>query len=297
MIRNAVDHGIESAADRKRCGKSSEGMLHLRAYHAAGNVVIKLEDDGKGLDHDKIIHKAVQQGLVEAGREMSDDEVYSLIFQPGLSTADKVTDVSGRGVGLDVVHRNIESLRGHITVASRPGTGTKFTLTVPLTTAILDAMRLRVGGQQYLLPTIAIHRSFRPEPGSISTVAGRAEMVMLRGQLYPLFRLHKLFNIDGAINDPQQAMVLVIEGAGKRCALMVDEILGQQQVVIKSLGNALADVQGVAGGAILGDGNVGIILDSVGLAQLVHDRMPGIQSATASKPLSRNPTTIASTGS
>lgn len=297
MIRNAVDHGIEPAADRVKCGKSTTGELHLRAYHAAGNVVIELEDDGKGLDRDKIIRQAVQQGLVEDGREMSDDEVYSLIFHPGLSTADKVTDVSGRGVGMDVVHRNIESLRGHIAVASRPGTGAKFTLTVPLTTAILDAMRLRVGGQQYLLPTIAIQRSFRPQPGSVSTVAGRAEMVMLRGQLYPLFRLNKLFNIDGAIHDPEQAIVLVIAEAGKRCALMVDEILGQQQVVIKSLGNALADVQGIAGGAILGDGNVGIILDAVGLLQLVHDRMPGIQPATAFKSLSRNPTIIASIGS
>jgi two-component system chemotaxis sensor kinase CheA len=282
MIRNAVDHGIESAEERVRSGKGPVSELHLRAYHAGGNVVVELEDDGKGLDRERIIRKAVEHGLIEPGRELSDDEAYTLIFHPGLSTADQVTDVSGRGVGLDVVRRNIESLRGHIAVNTRPGLGTIFTLRVPLTLAILDAMLVRVGRQQYLLPTVAIQRSFRPEPGSVSRVAGRAEMVMLHEELYPLFRLHKLFNVDGAVTDPEHAMVLVIEGANKRCALLVDAILGQQQAVIKSLGNALSDVQGVVGGAILGNGRVGIILDVVGLVQLAHGQTHGATSSPAS---------------
>lgn len=270
MIRNAVDHGIEPAAERATRGKHRTGALQLRAYHAAGNVVIELEDDGKGLDRDKIFQKAVQRGLVEAGRDMPDNEIEVLVFHPGLSTADKVTNVSGRGVGLDVVKRNIESLRGRIELTTRPGEGTKFTLRLPLTMAIIDAMLVRVGEQQYLLPTIAIQRSFRPEPGAVSTVTGRGEMVMLHGRLHPLFRLHKLFNIEGAVSDPHQAMVIVLEGVGKRCALMVDEILGQQQAVVKSLGKALANIPGVAGGAILGDGRVGFILDTVDLMRLAH---------------------------
>ncbi|MGW8256650.1 MAG: chemotaxis protein CheA [Thermoguttaceae bacterium] len=290
LIRNAVDHGIESPADRIRCGKPSEGTLHLRAYHDAGNVVIELEDDGQGLDSEKILRRAVEHGLVESDRAVSATEVYSLIFQPGFSTAENITEVSGRGVGLDVVQRNVESLRGHVSVTSCPGKSTKFTVTVPLTTAILEAMLLRVGGQRYLLPTIAILRSFRPQPGSISTVAGRAEMVMLHDRLFPLFRLDKLFNIPDAITDPFQAMVVIIEGAGKQCALMVDEILGQQQVVIKSLGNALASVSGVAGGAIMGDGNVGIILDAVGLVNIIHNRLPNIHSCAATNSPSQNNT-------
>lgn len=270
LIRNAVDHGIEPVSDRVVRGKEPTGLLHLRAYHAAGNVVIELEDDGRGLDRDGILRNAVQRGLVEANQELSDDDVYSLIFHPGLSTADQVTEVSGRGVGMDIVKRNVESLRGYVEVASRPGLGTQFTIRLPLTLGILDAMLLRVGRHQYLLPTIAIRRNFRPEPDSVSLVAGHAEMVSLHGQLFPLFRLHALFDIDDAIIAPEQAMVVVIEVAGKRCALLVDELRGQQQVVIKSLGKALANVQGVAGGAILGDGRVGIILDPVGLVQLAH---------------------------
>ena len=278
MIRNAVDHGIESAEERVRTGKGPVSELHLRAYHAGGNVVVELEDDGKGLDRERIIRKATEHGLVEAGRELSDDEAYALIFHPGLSTAEQVTDVSGRGVGLDVVRRNIESLRGHIGVATRSGHGTTFTLRVPLTLAILDAMLVRVGRQQYLLPTVAIQRSFRPQPGSVSRAAGRAEMVMFHDELYPLFRLHKLFNVEGAVADPERAMLLLIEGANKRCALLVDEIVGQQQAVIKSLGNALSDVQGVVGGAILGNGRVGIILDVVGLVQLAYGQTHGTTS-------------------
>ncbi len=212
----------------------------------------------------------MENGLVEARQELSDEQIYALVFHPGLSTAERVTDVSGRGVGLDVVRRNIESLHGHVAIATRPGIAAKFTLRVPLTTAILDAMVVRIGARQYLLPMIAIQRNFRPEPGSVSLVAGRTEMVMLHGQLQPLFRLHELFDIADAVTDPERAMAVLIESGGKRCALLVDELLGQQQVVIKSLGKALADAPGIAGGAILGDGRVGIILDAAGLVQLAQ---------------------------
>lgn len=283
LIRNAVDHGIESASERVHRGKDLTGLLHLRAYHAAGNVVIEVEDDGRGLDRDGILHKASQRGLIEANQQLSDEDIYSLIFHPGLSTANQVTEVSGRGVGMDIVKRNVESLRGYIEVASRPGLGTKFTLRLPLTMGILDAMLVRVGRQQYLLPTIAIRRNFRPESGSVSLVAGHAEMVTLRGQLFPLFRLHKLFDIADAVVVPEQAMVVVIEVAGKRCALLVDELRGQQQVVIKSLGRSLTDVQGVAGGAIMGDGRVGIILDPVGLVQLAHGQMSDGKSMSSTR--------------
>jgi two-component system chemotaxis sensor kinase CheA len=273
MIRNSVDHGVESPEVREQQGKDPTGTVTLRAYHAAGNVVIELQDDGKGLAKDKILAKAAERGLVDGNKELSDQETFMLIFQAGFSTAEKITDVSGRGVGMDVVKRNIESLRGRIEVASKQGEGSTFSIRLPLTMAIADAMILSVGEETYLLPTVSIEQSFRPEPGSISTVSGQGEMVMLRGELLPLFRLHELFGVSNAQTDPYDALLIVIEGDGHRCALMVDELLGQQQVVIKSLGRGMAKVPGVSGGAILGDGRVGLILDATGLLQLAEGRI------------------------
>ncbi|MCE9544005.1 MAG: chemotaxis protein CheA [Planctomycetia bacterium] len=270
MIRNAVDHGIEPAEMRIAQGKSPSGTLHLRAYHAAGHVVIELEDDGRGLNRQRIVERAILRGLIQPDHHLSDDEAHFLIFHPGLSTAENVTEISGRGVGMDVVKRSIEALRGRIEVATQSGAGTRFTLRLPLTTAIIDAMSIRVGGQQYLLPTVVIQRSFRPEPGSISTVAGRGEMVRFGDQMLPLFRLHRLFSVADAQQDPERALVVVIEGDGRRSAVLVDELLGQQQAVMKSLGDSLTKVSGVAGGAILSDGRVGLILDAVGLVQLAY---------------------------
>ncbi len=273
MIRNSVDHGVEPPDIREQQGKDPTGTVTLRAYHAAGNVVIELQDDGKGLAKDKILAKAVERGLIDGNKELSDQETFMLVFQAGFSTAEKVTDVSGRGVGMDVVKRNIESLRGRIEVASKQGEGSTFSIRLPLTMAIADAMILSVGEETYLLPTVSIEQSFRPEPGSISTVSGQGEMVMLRGELLPLFRLHELFGVPKAQTDPYDALLIVIEGDGHRCALMVDELLGQQQVVIKSLGRGMAKVPGVSGGAILGDGRVGLILDATGLLQLAEGRI------------------------
>lgn len=270
MIRNAVDHGIEPVETRAAAGKDPTGTIVLRAYQAAGSVVLELVDDGKGLDRDKIMAKAVERGLISEGDDPADSEVFGLIFSPGFSTAETVTDVSGRGVGMDVVRKNIEKLRGRIEVTSTVGAGSTFAIRLPLTMAITDAMMLRLGNERYLLPTVSIEHSFRPAKDSVSTVIGRGEMVMLREELLPLFRLAELFNVSGAVTEPSEGLMVVIEGGGKRCALMVDELLGQQQVVIKHLGESLGKIPGVSGGAILGDGRVGLILDSTGLIALAN---------------------------
>ncbi len=274
MIRNAVDHGVETPEKRQQDGKSPTGTVCLRAYHTAGNVVLELQDDGKGLDREKIAAKAIEKGLIEPGREMTDSEAFGLIFQAGFSTAEKVTDVSGRGVGMDVVKKGIEALRGRVDVASTVGQGSTFTIRLPLTMAITDAMLLSVGKEHYLLPTVSIEHSFRPPAGSVSTVAGRGEMVMLRGNLLPVFRLHEMFDIPDAVTDPYEALLIAIEGEDKRCALMVDELLGQQQVVIKSLGESLGQIAGISGGSILGDGQVGLILDAAGILRLATSKEP-----------------------
>ncbi|MFP4355087.1 MAG: chemotaxis protein CheA [Phycisphaerae bacterium] len=281
MIRNSCDHGIESAADRVQAGKEPTGTVKLRAYHSAGNVVIEIIDDGKGLDRDRILAKAREKGVIDGSKELTDSEVFSLIFAPGFSTAEKITDVSGRGVGMDVVKKNIESIRGRIEVSSKLGEGTTFAMRLPLTMAITDAMLLRVGTERYLLPTVSIEQSFRPEPGAISTVTNRGEMVMLRGELLPVFRLHQMFDVTDGVTDPYEGLLIAVESEGKRCALMVDELLGQQQVVIKTLGRTLKNIPGVAGGAILGDGRVGLILDASGLLQLAHGEIEMSELAMA----------------
>ena len=268
MVRNAADHGIEPAEARASAGKPQTGTIRLRAFHSAGNVVISLSDDGQGLNRERIRAKAAERGLVDPNRPLSESETFDLIFLPGFSTAEKVTDVSGRGVGMDVVKRNVESLHGRIEVSSTPGQGSTFTLRLPLTMAITDAMVMRVGGVRYLLPTVTIEQSFRPAPGAVSTVAHRGEMVMLRGELIPIVRLHRLYGVPDAVQDPYSALLVSVETEDRRCAVMVDELLGQQQVVVKSLGHGLRHVPGVSGGAILGNGRVGLILDADGLCKL-----------------------------
>ncbi len=263
MVRNAVDHGIEPPDVRAANGKLPKGMVRLAAYHAGGNVVIEIQDDGKGLNRDKILEKALAKGLVPTDKALSDSEVYNLIFEPGFSTAEKVTDVSGRGVGLDVVKRNIEAMRGRIEITSQLGNGTTFVLRLPLTMAVTEGMLVKVGREQFIMPTINIRLSFRPEPESIATVSGKGEMVVVQGQCLPMFRLHRLFEIDGAVEDPTQGLLIVVDDGDKGYALLVDEILGQQSVVAKSLGYGIRHIKGISGGAILGDGRVGLILDPV----------------------------------
>lgn len=276
MIRNAVDHGIEPPEQREKAGKAREGTVKLSAYHAGGNVVVALSDDGRGLDKQKIVERAVEKGLVPPGKGLTDAEIYNLIFSPGFSTADTVTDVSGRGVGMDVVKKNIEALRGRIDISSEPGKGSSFIIRLPLTMAVTDGMLVRVGEERFIIPTINIRLSFRPAPESLSTVVGQAEMVMLRGELMPIFRLNKLFDIQGAIDDPTKGLLVIVDDGERHCALLVDEILGQQHVVAKSLGEGVGKVQGLSGGAILGDGCVGLILDTTEIVALARQEMAGV---------------------
>jgi two-component system chemotaxis sensor kinase CheA len=261
MVRNAVDHGIEMPDARRNARKPARGLVRLSAHHAGGSVVVTLEDDGRGLDHDRLVAKAVAKGLVDADRTLSEREVHELIFAPGFSTADQVTDLSGRGVGMDVVRRNIESLRGRIEIDSQAGRGSRFTIRLPLTLAITDGMMVRVGAERYIVPNVSIQMSFRPDRSALSTVIGRGELVSLRGEILPIVRLHRVLDIANAVEDPAKALLVIVGSAERRCALLVDELLGQHQVVAKSLGEGIGKIPGVSGGAILGDGRVGLILD------------------------------------
>jgi two-component system, chemotaxis family, sensor kinase CheA len=270
MVRNAIDHGIEPAEKRVEAGKKPVGHVELRAFHQAGSIVIEMEDDGKGLDRDRILKKAVDQGLVQAGQELPEEDIFKLIFHAGLSTAEKVTSVSGRGVGMDVVKKNIEALRGRIDISSTCGKGTTFTIRLPLTLAIIDGQVVRIGENRYIVPITSIVRSLRPTRQQISTVQGRGEVILERGELMPLIRLHKLFDVTPSSEDPTDALVMIVESDGKKCCLLVDELLAQQQVVIKSLGDTLGRMKGVSGGAIMGNGLVTLILDVPGLVELAQ---------------------------
>lgn len=271
MVRNAVDHGIEAtSADRAAAGKPEIGHVTLRAFHKGGSIFVEIEDDGRGLDRDAILAKGKERGLVRDSEVLSDREIFGLIFEPGFSTAKQVTDVSGRGVGMDVVRRNIESLRGQIDIQSEPGKGSVFSIRLPLTLAIIDGMVIRVGRERYIVPTLSVLRTIKPEPGHLASVINRGEMLTLHGQLIPLIRLHSLFGIADAKTDPVDAIVLILEDEGKHVGLMVDDLLGQQQIVIKSLGEAMKGIQGVAGGAIMGDGTVGLIVDVGGVVRLAQ---------------------------
>ncbi|MFH1009666.1 MAG: chemotaxis protein CheA [bacterium] len=265
LIRNAVDHGIESPEERQRLGKPAAGQILLRAMHEGGGVVISLQDDGRGLDLERIRRKAIERGLVPADAVLSEAEIHRLIFQPGFSTAELVTDVSGRGVGMDVVRSNIEKLRGKVEIQSTPQEGAIFTLRLPLTLAIIDGMVVRVGRGHYIIPTIMITESLRPSRDSIISVTQKGEAILLRGNLIPLYRLYHLFGVSDAIRNPEEAILVVAESNAKRCALMVDDIVDQQQVVIKNLGAMFGRVQGVSGGTIMGDGLVSLILDIEGV--------------------------------
>jgi two-component system chemotaxis sensor kinase CheA len=271
MVRNSVDHGIESTEERVKSGKNPAGRIELRAFHQAGNIVIEIEDDGKGLNKDRILKKAIENGLVDAGQQLSEDEIFKLIFHAGLSTAEKITSISGRGVGMDVVKKNVESLRGKIEIASTPGKGTIFTIRLPLTLAIIDGQIIRVGQQRYIVPINSIVQTLKPDKAQLSSVHRKGEMVMVRGELLPMIRLYKLFNTVPTSEDPTQGLLVIVEEESKKCCLMVDELLGQQQIVIKSLGDGLGIVKGVSGGAIMGDGMVSLILDIPGIMTLAQN--------------------------
>jgi len=275
MVRNAVDHGIEpDPRQRRLAGKPDAGRVQLRAFHRGGTIFIEIEDDGRGLDRNAILAKAAERGLIRSDEALSDREVFSLIFQPGFSTAAKVTDVSGRGVGMDVVKRSIESLRGQVEIQSEVGKGSVFSIRLPLTLAIIDGMVVSVGRERYIIPTLSITRSIRPAPEDMTTVLHLGEMLSMEGRLIPLFRLDRLFDIENAEQHLGEALVVVVEDSGRQAGLVVDDLLGQQQIVIKSLGEAMKQTVGIAGGAIMPDGQVGLILDVAGLVRLADSDTP-----------------------
>jgi two-component system, chemotaxis family, sensor kinase CheA len=269
MIRNSVDHGIESKQDRMANGKPETGNISLRAYHKGGNIIIEIEDDGKGLDKFSILDKAISTNLVSKNADLTDEEIYNLILQPGFSTAKEITDISGRGVGMDVVKGGIEKFRGQLNIDSSPGKGTKFIISLPLTLAIIDGMLVRVGKEKFVIPTIAIKRSFRPEKENCSTVKGKGEIVKERGALIPLVRLKNLYGFEDDAKPPWESLIVVVESKNEQRGLLIDELLGKDEYVIKSLGTNLENIDGFAGGAILSDGRVGLILDIHGLFKIV----------------------------
>lgn len=275
MIRNAADHGVEKPEARIAKGKPALGTIHLRAFHRGGNIVIQIQDDGNGLAKEKLLNKAIEKGIVKPGETLTDKEIYDLIFAPGFSTAEAVTDISGRGVGMDVVRRNIEKLRGKVDIETVLGQGTTFTIYLPLTLAIIDGMIVSSGGERYIIPTLSVRESFRPKPEMISTVRERGEMVNVRGRLSPLLRLADFFNRPAAALDPSEGIVVVVESGQQVRCLLVDELIGKQEVVIKSLGGALKKNAALAGGAVLGDGRIGLILNVDALVKLnVPDSSP-----------------------
>jgi len=268
MVRNAVDHGLEpNSEQRVQNGKPEKGHVRLRAYHKASNIYIEISDDGRGLDRDAILKKAIAAGIVNESARLTDKEVWDLIFEPGLSTAEKVTDVSGRGVGMDVVRRNIEALRGHVEVESEHGKGSIFRIRLPLTLSIIDGMVARIGNERFILPTLSIIMATRPNADELRTALQKGEMVRLRGNLVPVIRLDRSLGVADAEQEPENGILVLVEDEGRQAALLVDELLGQQQIVIKSLGRALGEVRGVAGGAVMPDGRAGLILDIEGITR------------------------------
>ena len=272
MIRNSVDHGLEMPEERIKAGKTERGLITLKAYHRGGNIVIEIADDGKGLDKRKILDKALGAGLIHTDEGLNDQEIYKMIFMPGLSTAGKVTDVSGRGVGMDVVKRAVEKLRGKIEIESEVGEGAKFITRFPLTLAIIDGMIVKAGPEHYVLPTISILQALRPPREAYNNIVGKGETINAMGRLMPLVRLYDMFGLEPEHKNPWEAIVLVVDSErGAKC-LMVDKIIGKTEVVVKSLGKGLKNVKGLTGGAILGNGRVGLIIDTEGLFEMADQR-------------------------
>jgi two-component system chemotaxis sensor kinase CheA len=272
LVRNAVDHGLETPVEREQAGKSPVGQLYLSATHEGGSLVVEVREDGRGMNREKILKKARERGLVPGDRDLTEDEILRLIFLPGFSTAEKVTEVSGRGVGLDVVKKGIENLRGQLDVTSKMGQGSRFRLRLPLTLAVTDGMLVRVGDQTFILPILNIRQTVRPEKGMISTVTGRGELLNLRGEMVPVFRLRRVLGLSE--EGTEDGLLIIVEDQTTPAALWVDDLLGQQQVVTKSLGTWFGQVPGVSGGAILGDGKVGLILDPAEIVRLARTDAP-----------------------
>ncbi len=264
LVRNSLDHGIETVEARRAAGKDSTGQLVLSAAHHGGNIVIEVSDDGAGLRRDKILAKAAKQGM-QVSESMTDEEVWNLIFLPGFSTAEQVTDVSGRGVGMDVVKRNIQSMGGHVEITSHAGKGSTTRIVLPLTLAILDGMSVKVGSEIFILPLNFVMESLQPQAEDIYTVAAGERVVRVRGEYLPLVALHEVFSVANAKSEPTQGIVTIMQTEGRRFAMLIDELVGQQQVVVKNLETNYRKVHGISAATILGDGSVALIVDVAAL--------------------------------
>jgi two-component system chemotaxis sensor kinase CheA len=264
LVRNSLDHGIEMPEARKAAGKSETGQLSLAASHQGGNIIIEVTDDGGGLNREKILAKAQQQGL-PVSDSMTDEDVWQLIFAPGFSTAEAVTDVSGRGVGMDVVKRNITSMGGAVDIRSAKGFGTTISISLPLTLAILDGMSIKVGDEIYILPLGYVVESLQPAPEDIKEITGQGRVLKVRGEYLPLIPLYQMFDIEPTFTDPSKGIVIILESDGRKAALFVDDLVGQQQVVVKNLESNYRKVAGISGATILGDGGVSLIIDVAAL--------------------------------
>jgi two-component system chemotaxis sensor kinase CheA len=272
LVRNSIDHGIEMPDARLAAGKPAEGTVHLNAFHKGGSITLEVSDDGKGLDKERIRAKAVSRGLVDAKDTLTDEQINDLIFLPGFSTAEATTDLSGRGVGMDVVRRNIKELGGNIELKSEIGQGTRFVINLPLTLAIVDGQSVQVGNETYIVPLVAIVESMQLKAGASSQLVGYNEVFSFRGDYLPIIRLHEVFGVEPKTRNVHEGLVMVVEGEGRRAGLFVDELLGQQQVVIKSMESNYGRIEGVGGATILGEGTVALILDVPGLIRLATTR-------------------------
>jgi two-component system chemotaxis sensor kinase CheA len=270
MIRNSIDHGVETPEIRLANGKPPQGVIHLSANHRGGRIIIEIADDGAGINRARVLSKAREKGLIPSDVTPSDDEIDNMIFMAGFSTAEKVTNVSGRGVGMDVVKRNIEGMGGTVRVRNHPKKGSLFSVSLPLTLAILDGMIVRVGEETYIVPITNIIETLRPKPDEVRRVEGHSDVINVRGEFVSVIYLHRIFNIRNAQSDPSQALVVLVESGREKIGLIVDELIGQQQVVIKSLEANADPVQGISGATILGDGRVSLILEINDLANLCH---------------------------
>ena len=271
MVRNSIDHGVEMPAVREKAGKPARAIVSLSAYYQGGHVIIEVADDGAGLNTEKILERARSRGLVALDATPAPEDVHRMIFEPGFSTAEQVTEVSGRGVGMDVVRRNIESLRGRVEIRTEQGKGSTFLVRLPLTLAVLDGLLVRIGTERCVLPAAAVRESLRPKPEHVHFVQGQPRMVQVRESVLPLVSLGALLGMGAAELDPSSATVVVVEEGGMRIGLVVEELLHKQEVVVKSLGESFAGVRGVAGGAILGDGRIGLILDPHGIVAMMRE--------------------------
>lgn len=269
IIRNSMDHGIERTKEERIArGKPEFGTITMSAAHQEGHVVIEVSDDGNGLNKERIYNKAIEKGLLSKDGKYSDAEIYRTIFSPGLSTAEKITDISGRGVGMDVVRANVEKMKGKIEIKSEEGKGSTFIIKLPLTLAIIEGITFALGEQIYIMPLISIIEQMKVKNEQIKPFEGRGEMIKIRDEYLPLIRLHKVFEIDTHIEDIDNGIVVVVEAGYRRCAIFVDELLDQQQVVIKSLDSAFSKHSGISGGTILGDGRIALIIDIQGLVNI-----------------------------